>query len=122
MIYFLVVMGVTNYYLIAGLGIGLIYLPAIVCVTCYFEKYRSLATGIAVCGSGLGTFVFAPLTQWLIANLKWQGAMAVMGVLLIKCSLYGILFRPLKAAESRAVSLDEIRPLKVCEIRPRNSV
>lgn len=39
----------------AGMGFGLIYLPAIVSVTMYFEKYRSLATGIAVCGSGFGT-------------------------------------------------------------------
>lgn len=37
------------------MGFGLIYLPAIVSVTMYFEKYRSLATGIAVCGSGFGT-------------------------------------------------------------------
>lgn len=28
-----------------GTGLGLIYLPAIVSVTMYFEKYRSLATG-----------------------------------------------------------------------------
>ena len=38
----------------AGGGLGLIYLPAIVSVTCYFEKKRSFATGIAVCGSGIG--------------------------------------------------------------------
>nr|CAH7728722.1 unnamed protein product [Callosobruchus chinensis] len=37
-----------------GTGFGLIYLPAIVSVTAYFEKKRSLATGIAVCGSGFG--------------------------------------------------------------------
>lgn len=30
-----------------GMGLGLIYLPAIVSVTMYFEKYRSLATGMA---------------------------------------------------------------------------
>lgn len=29
-----------------GLGFGLIYLPAIVSVTVWFERYRSLATGI----------------------------------------------------------------------------
>ncbi|EDW06545.2 uncharacterized protein Dmoj_GI21795 [Drosophila mojavensis] len=40
-----------------GLGFGLIYLPAIVSVTQYFEARRSLATGIAVCGSGFGTFI-----------------------------------------------------------------
>lgn len=29
----------------AGFGFGLIYLPAIVSVTVWFERYRSLATG-----------------------------------------------------------------------------
>ena len=37
-----------------GLGFGLIYVPAIVSVGFYFEKKRSIAMGIAVCGSGLG--------------------------------------------------------------------
>ena len=48
---------------LTGLGFGLIYLPAIVSVSIYFEKKRAFATGIAVCGSGLGTFIFAPLTK-----------------------------------------------------------
>lgn len=38
--------------LFAGIGFGLIYLPAVVCVGYYFESKRALATGIAVCGSG----------------------------------------------------------------------
>ena len=49
--------------LCAGLGFGLIYLPAIVSVSMYFEKRRAFATGIAVCGSGLGTFIMAPVTE-----------------------------------------------------------
>jgi len=36
-----------------GVGFGLIYLPAVVCVGYYFESKRALATGIAVCGSGI---------------------------------------------------------------------
>ena len=46
-----------------GFGFGLIYLPAIVSVSMYFEKKRAFATGIAVCGSGLGTFIMAPVTE-----------------------------------------------------------
>ena len=46
-----------------GLGFGLIYLPAIVSVSVYFEKKRAFATGIAVCGSGVGTFIMAPVTK-----------------------------------------------------------
>jgi hypothetical protein len=48
----------------SGFGFGLIYLPAIVSVSMYFEKKRAFATGIAVCGSGLGTFIMSPVTDW----------------------------------------------------------
>ncbi|RVE48788.1 hypothetical protein evm_006562 [Chilo suppressalis] len=78
----------------SGFGFGLIYLPAIVSVTVWFERYRSLATGIAVCGSGLGTFLFAPLTSGLIAEYGWRGAMAIIGALILNCVPLGLMFRP----------------------------
>ena len=37
-----------------GIGFGMMYLPSIVVVGFYFDKKRALATGIAVCGSGIG--------------------------------------------------------------------
>ncbi|XP_022127254.2 monocarboxylate transporter 12 [Pieris rapae] len=77
-----------------GVGFGLIYLPAIVSVTVWFERYRSLATGIAVCGSGLGTFLFAPITSALISNYGWRGAMAIIGALILNCIPLGLMFRP----------------------------
>ncbi|XP_058834621.1 monocarboxylate transporter 12 [Topomyia yanbarensis] len=86
-----------------GLGLGLIYLPAIVSVTMYFERLRSLATGIAVCGSGLGTFIFAPVTEILIAKLGWQNALLVLSVIVLGTSIFGAMFRPLKAVEPPAV-------------------
>lgn len=79
-----------------GLGCGLIYLPAIVSVTTYFEKYRSLATGIAVCGSGLGTFIFAPLNQMLIHEYGWRGAFLILSAIILNCIIFGALFRPLE--------------------------
>jgi len=69
-------------------------LPAIVSVTCYFEKKRSLATGIAVCGSGLGTFVFAPLIEYLIVEYGWRGAILIIAGLVLNCTFLGALFRP----------------------------
>ncbi|CAK9831475.1 Monocarboxylate transporter 5 [Anthophora retusa] len=79
-----------------GLGFGLIYLPAIVSVTCYFEKYRSLATGIAVCGSGLGTLIFAPCLDYLIAIYGWRGTMLICSGIVLNCTVLGTLFRPLE--------------------------
>jgi len=77
-----------------GLGFGLIYLPAIVCVSMYFEKHRALATGIAVCGSGIGTFIWAPLTQVLINSYGWQYSLLITGAIVLLNIGFGALFRP----------------------------
>lgn len=80
----------------------MIYLPAIVSVTCYFDKYRSLATGIAVCGSGLGTFIFAPFVDYLVKGYGWKITVAVISGLVLMCTLFGMLFRPLNSTTSAA--------------------
>lgn len=80
----------------AGLGFGLIYLPAIVCVTGYFEKRRSFATGIAVCGSGIGTFAFSPLVEYLINELSWQNSLIIISGIMLNCVVFGAMFRPLE--------------------------
>ncbi|XP_053604304.1 monocarboxylate transporter 12 isoform X2 [Plodia interpunctella] len=77
-----------------GFGFGLIYLPAIVSVTVWFDKKRSLATGIAVCGSGLGTFLFPPITEALIETYGWRGAMGIIGAFILNCVPLGMMFRP----------------------------
>jgi len=87
-----------------GLGLGLIYLPAIVSVSGYFERRRSFATGIAVCGSGLGTFLFSPLTTLLIDEYSWKGAFIIISGLMLNCAVFGALFRPLELGKPRKVS------------------
>ena len=54
----------------------------------------SLFPGIAVCGSGLGTFLFAPITSVLIENYGWRGAMAIIGALILNCVPLGLIFKP----------------------------
>ncbi|TRY63483.1 hypothetical protein TCAL_06855 [Tigriopus californicus] len=85
-----------TYGVIGGFGLGLIYLPAVVAVGYYFEKKRALATGISVCGSGVGTFLFAPLATYLIAQLGWKGANMIFAGFCLSCSLFGALMRPLE--------------------------
>ncbi|KAL0274281.1 UNVERIFIED_CONTAM: hypothetical protein PYX00_006747 [Menopon gallinae] len=99
----------------AGLGFGLIYLPAIVSVTCYFEKYRSLATGIAVCGSGLGTFIYAPLTEFFVAEYGWRGAMLLISSLVLQCATFGALFRPVEEYQKPAKKVVPRREQKSIE-------
>jgi Major Facilitator Superfamily len=75
--------------------LGFAYLPAIVAVSFYFEKRRSLATGLAVCGSGIGTFVFAPITQALLELYSWKGTVLIETGMLLNVILCGMVFRPL---------------------------
>ena len=61
-----------TYGVLGGLGFGLMYVPAVVAPGLYFTTKRSTATGVAMCGSGAGTFVFAPVTALLISNVGWK--------------------------------------------------
>lgn len=60
-----------------GIGFGLIFVPAVITIGFYFEKWRALATGIAVCGSGIGTFIMAPVSDWLIEKYSWRKALII---------------------------------------------
>uniref|UniRef100_A0A914CBC6 Major facilitator superfamily (MFS) profile domain-containing protein n=1 Tax=Acrobeloides nanus TaxID=290746 RepID=A0A914CBC6_9BILA len=51
---------------VGGIGFGLIFLPAIVIVGQYFSERRALATGIAVCGSGIGTMIMSKLNPHIL--------------------------------------------------------
>ncbi|CAG2171878.1 unnamed protein product [Oppiella nova] len=84
-----------TYGIMGGVGFGLIYLPAIVTVGYYFTTKRAFATGIAVCGSGMGAFLFAPLCQWLLTVYDWKNALIILAGLILNCVVFGSLMRPL---------------------------
>ncbi|XP_003367103.1 conserved hypothetical protein, partial [Trichinella spiralis] len=58
---------------------------------------RALATGIAVSGSGFGTFVFAPMTVALIDHFGWQGVLWILAGFIANCAVCGALLWPLPA-------------------------
>ncbi|XP_035732587.1 monocarboxylate transporter 3-like isoform X2 [Vespa mandarinia] len=92
-----------TYGVMGGIGFGLIYLPAVVCVGYYFETKRSLATGIAVCGSGFGTFAFAPLATMLLEAYSWKGANLILAGLILNCAVFGAMMRPLEYPKTSSV-------------------
>ncbi len=60
-----------------GIAFGLVWTPAVVAVS-YFENRRALATGVVMCGSGMGTCVFAPLIFWLLENYGLRGTFLIL--------------------------------------------
>lgn len=92
-----------TYGFLGGFGFGMIYLPAVVAVGYYFETKRSLATGIAVCGSGFGTFAFAPLAQYLLEEFGWKNALLIFAGMILNCAIFGAMMRPLTYPKKKKV-------------------
>lgn len=81
-----------TYGVIAGFGGGLVYLPPIATAPKWWPDRRALATGFAVVGLGLGSFIMAPLATYIIKNFGWRSvfisvgiAMGVMAVIAALC-------------------------------------
>ncbi|WAQ95311.1 MOT12-like protein [Mya arenaria] len=81
---------------ITGIGMSMGYVTSVVMVAFYFENKRALATGLAVCGSGIGTFVFAPLTELFIDIYGWRGTMIIWSGIILNLVVCGALLRPLE--------------------------
>lgn len=98
-----------TYGMIGGIGFCFIYVPSVITVGYYFEKWRALATGIALCGSGVGTFVFAPLSSMLIQQFGWRGALLAQSAIILLCGLFGCIFRPIQPVQV-TITKDEDTP------------
>jgi len=81
------------YGLIAGFGGGLVYLPPVATAPKWWPDRRALATGLAVVGLGLGSFIMGPLATAMINYFggalpvfRYVGiAMGIMAVIAALC-------------------------------------
>lgn len=78
----------------------MMHLPSIVVVSFYFSRHRALATSVVLCGSGVGKFVFAPLSRYLIDKYGWRGANCILGAIVLHGAACGCVFRPVTVTQS----------------------
>ncbi len=64
---------------VVGLATGAFYTPLTTMTTRWFTARRGLAVALVSAGTGVGTFVIAPFTRWLITAYDWRVAMLVLG-------------------------------------------
>ncbi|XP_069107004.1 monocarboxylate transporter 12-like [Argopecten irradians] len=98
------------YGVVSGVGLGLVYTPSVVIVGHYFNKRRALATGIAVCGSGIGGFVFAPLSVILIETYNWKGALWILSAIVLNGVIFAAFYRPPPPASDSTFADTKIYP------------
>ncbi|XP_041830363.1 monocarboxylate transporter 12-B isoform X2 [Melanotaenia boesemani] len=80
---------------LTGLGFALSYTPTVALVGCYFQQRKALAYGIAMSGSGIGTFVLASVVQLLIELYSWRGALLILSAFVANLCVCGALLRPI---------------------------
>ncbi|CAH8854087.1 unnamed protein product [Trichobilharzia szidati] len=60
------------YGIISGSGFGILMVCAIVAVNYYFDRYRGIASGIAMSGAGIGTLSIPVLYNWIMPIKGWR--------------------------------------------------
>ncbi len=74
-----------------GLGIACGYVPMLAVVGGWFERYRSVAIGVAVAGIGAGPLAVSPLAALLIDHFGWRAAYRMLGsaggAVLVLCAM-----------------------------------
>ncbi|HSR11722.1 MAG TPA: MFS transporter, partial [Thermodesulfobacteriota bacterium] len=92
------------FYGIASLGSGVtVSLPNATVQRWFIEK-RGLALGMVTAGVGAGTFLLAPLSEFLIASFGWRTAYVVIGI------FYGTLLAAAATAMVRSPEEKELKP------------
>jgi len=91
---------ISGYSLVAGVGFGLLYIPAVVTVAQYFTKRRGLATSICVCGTGVGTFLLPPVMSVILDGYGWRWAFRVLSAICLACILCSLTMVPISTARS----------------------
>ncbi|XP_005108405.2 uncharacterized protein LOC101855976 [Aplysia californica] len=79
---------------VGGIGLGFNYLPAVTMIAEYFNKRRAVAYGIATAGVGIGSFLQAPLINWLEDRYSWRGAMLILSAIHLHLNIPALLMKP----------------------------
>ena len=66
-----------------GIGNGLLFTPALACISTYFSKKRALALAIAASGNATGGMVFPAIVETLLPKIGFPWTMRVLGFLML---------------------------------------
>lgn len=103
-----------------GLGLGVCYVTIVVCVAFWFEKKRTLAVSLGSCGTGIGTFIYAPLTDFLIKEYGWRGTTLFLAGGFMHICVCGALMRDPEWVEQQ--NSEERKPLRSSEAEKNGTV
>ena len=66
-----------------GIGNGLLFTPALACISTYFSKNRALALAIAASGNATGGMVFPAIVETLLPKIGFPWTVRALGFLML---------------------------------------
>ena len=60
----------------------------------YFEKYRATATAISYAGGTIGSFIFPPILEYILAEYGLNGSFLIIGGIMLNALPFALLMRP----------------------------
>ena len=111
---------------LGGVGMSSFYLLSATTVARWFDERRGLALALVLVGFNLGYILGGPLAAWLIAEVGWRVAYALLGggsgMITMLAALYVRLPRPSEAAALRLLSGRPSGPAAAAEVPHRGGV
>jgi len=81
--------------LLTGLGMGILYMPAVATIGSYWKRNKSMALGMAAAGSGTGSIIFPLVVQHLQPVVGFARAVQAQGfIALLFAIIINLLLRP----------------------------
>ncbi|KAH6892150.1 major facilitator superfamily domain-containing protein [Thelonectria olida] len=78
-----------------GIGLGVIFMPAVSVLSSYFKKKKAFALALAAMGTGIGSLIFPSTLQYLIPQVGFPWAVRCVGfVALTMTALANLMLRP----------------------------
>lgn len=90
-----------------GIGQSFVNIGTVVSIGYYFQRQRTLATGVILVGTGLGIVIFPPLIRLLIDYYGLDGAFLVLGGISFQTCVFGAFLRPHEAELERKQILSQ---------------
>ena len=73
----------------------------VICIHGYFTTRRAFASSFGNLAISFGSFIWPPLTQYLINQYNWNGAMFILSAVYLNVILFGWLLKSTPLTEKR---------------------
>ncbi len=87
-----------------GLGASFCYFPTLIILVQYFDNRLALVNGLVSSGSGLGTLVISPFSQFILSKVGLFHSLRILALIHVLAFICGLSYKPVKEEFARRQS------------------